>query len=161
MSDTQSTSNVGVGREGVRVDFRALVPFSGGYSPEQVRGGLSGPRLGGHPSAIWRKITIYHSNQDGSYCLTSCGWSRTVARRERRERLRTRHPEAPPPTTTSTVVEANGNEEVQEDNTEREDDGPSNTPQPTIIIYNSNMGDNIGGQATSQMATLNLSDEEC
>ncbi|CAF1328116.1 unnamed protein product [Adineta ricciae] len=265
MTDAQSTSNVGVGREGVCVDFRALVSFSGGYSPEQVRGGLSGPHLGGHPSIIWRKTTIYHSNQDGSYCLYACersgaamwvpvgdlfvanrplgsqasgslmdyilsdrrrqtvgptgygfhstgrttsgengnirrplgthasvmrrepatrlhrhnplvrpepvaagaGSRRTVARRERRERLRAHHPEAPPPpptttttTTTSAVVEANGNEQVQEDDTEREDDGPRNTPQRTIFIYNSNMGANIGGQATSQMAILNLSDEE-
>ncbi|CAF1684796.1 unnamed protein product [Adineta ricciae] len=243
MANSESTVNVGVGREGVHMDFRALVPFSGAYSPEQVRGGMSGPRLGGHPSIIWRKTTIYHSNQDGSYCLyaraewrgnvgacwgflrvksttgkrrqtvgptgygfhatsratsgengnirrplgantsvmrrepatrlhrhnplvpsepaaVGAGTRRTVARRERRERLRAHHPMAQPPTTTSTVVEANGIDQSSDNNIVGEDDGPPSTPQPTIIIYNSNMGGNTGGQATSQMATLNLSDEE-
>ncbi|CAF1550768.1 unnamed protein product [Adineta ricciae] len=74
---------------------------------------------------------------------TGAGSRRTVFRRERRERLRAHRPEAPPPATTPTVLAQTSDDQGQNSNIEGENDGPPNTPQPTIIIYNNNMGGNI------------------
>ena len=120
--------------------------------------------LGTHANVIRREAAtrLYRHNPlvRSEPVAAGAGSRRTVARRERRERLRAHHPEALPPTTISTVVEQTGDDQGQNNTIEREDDGSPNIPQPTIIIYNSNMGGSVGGQATSQMATLNLSDEE-
>ncbi|UJR24361.1 hypothetical protein I4U23_005738 [Adineta vaga] len=59
-------------REVSDVVFRTLTPFSGTFSPEAVRGGLSGPRVGGPPSTIWRRAAMNHSNSDGFYCRYMC-----------------------------------------------------------------------------------------
>lgn len=52
--------------------FHALIPFSGGLSPGEVRSRMAGPNLNGPPSTIWRRTTIQHSNADGSFCLYAC-----------------------------------------------------------------------------------------
>ncbi|CAF1544350.1 unnamed protein product [Adineta ricciae] len=62
------------GDDGIARDvaFQALIPFSGAFSPTQVRGQLVGPILNGPPTSIWRRTTISHSNADGSFCLYAC-----------------------------------------------------------------------------------------
>ncbi|CAF1638153.1 unnamed protein product, partial [Adineta ricciae] len=50
----------------------ALIPFSGEFSPEQVRRGLRGPILSDPPAAIWRRTTFTHTTSDGAFCLYAC-----------------------------------------------------------------------------------------
>ncbi|UJR18850.1 hypothetical protein I4U23_021978 [Adineta vaga] len=75
MTPTSNAQNSAVsGDDGVARDvaFQALSPFSGAFSPTEVREQLVGPILNGPPTSIWRRTTISHSNADGSFCLYAC-----------------------------------------------------------------------------------------
>ncbi len=52
--------------------LKALIPFSGAYSPHQIRSRMAGPSLNGPTGAIWTRTTIQYSNADGSFCLYAC-----------------------------------------------------------------------------------------
>lgn len=54
----------------------ALIPFSGAFSPEQVKTRMVGLSFNGPPGTIWRKTTFEHSNADGSYRLYVCEGTR-------------------------------------------------------------------------------------
>ncbi|CAF1449716.1 unnamed protein product [Adineta ricciae] len=148
MTPTFDVQNSAVsGDDGVARDaaFQALSPFSGAFSPTQVREQMVGPILNGPPTSIWRRTTISHSNVDGSFCfpMARCepsaagmGTTRMVARRERRENARnsgytTTIPQTPvTPSTNSTTTTA------------------------AAVIHTST------NETSPQLQQLNLSDEE-
>jgi len=72
ISNRDDSASSGNDRRVGDVALHALIPFSGAFSPENVRTRMAGPSFNGRPGAIWRKTTIQHSNAEGSYCLYAC-----------------------------------------------------------------------------------------
>ena len=72
MSINRSAVERNEGEGGDAASLSALIPFSGAFSPEQVRSQMANPNLSGQPTTIWRRTTIRHANADGSYCLYAC-----------------------------------------------------------------------------------------
>lgn len=52
--------------------LQALIPFSGAFTPTEVRERMVGPIFDGPATAIWRKTTITHTNADGFFSLYAC-----------------------------------------------------------------------------------------